>query len=315
VASTAKDPLTGKMKTEEYTVKTKTSVMMTTTDPNFEEETKSRFLCATVNESAALTRRILEVQRQADTIEGIATERKAERICRVHQNAQRLLAEVTVANPYAPKLTFPWQSLQARRDNKKYLGLIKAVALLHQHQRETKCDTMNGETVHYIEATLSDIAIANRIAAEVLVSRHGDVTPQARQLFGLIRTMVVQDNDAEHGQSAAFTRRGLREHTGWSDWQTKTHLQELVELEYLRVRQGAFGKEYLYEMSDTHLLEALPGFGLTDVEELQAALKDAQEERDLEVIWRNLAVKTGNLAVKKTNLAAKTTHLEGPSGT
>ncbi|MEE8410153.1 MAG: toprim domain-containing protein, partial [Myxococcota bacterium] len=239
VAATGKDPATGTRRTQEYTVKARTAVMMTTTDPNFDEETKSRFILATVNESAELTHRILEVQRQADTIEGIALSRRAKRIQTLHQNAQRLLERVTVANPYAPKLTFPSTTLQARRDNKKYLGLIKAVTLLyqHQHQRERRRKTLYGETVECIEATLDDIAIANRIAKEVWGARQGDVTPQARRLFGLIRTMLINGSGNEKGE-AAFSRRTLRETTGWSDWQVRTHLGELTELEYIRVRQG-----------------------------------------------------------------------------
>jgi hypothetical protein len=271
VAATGKDPATGTMRTQEYTVKARTAVMMTTTDPDFDEETKSRFILATVNESQELTHRILEVQRQADTIEGIALSRRAERIKTLHQNAQRLLDKVTVANPFAPKLTFPSTTLQARRDNKKYLGLIKAVALLHQHQRPKKRKTIYGESVEYIEVTLSDIAIANRIAKEVWGGRQGGVTPQARQLFGLIRKMLVNGGGNEKGE-VGFTRRTLREYSGWSDWQVRTHLGELTELEYIRIRQGKVGREYLYELSDTHLLEALPGFGLTDPEQLGAVL-------------------------------------------
>ncbi len=273
VAATGKDPTTGKMRTEEYTVKARTAVMMTTTDPNFDEETRSRFIRATVNESPELTRRILEVQRHAETIEGIALKRRAERVKTMHRNAQRLLKNVTIANPFAPQLTFPATSIQARRDHKKYLGLIQTVALLHQAQRPTKTKSIYGEKIDYIEVELKDIAIANRIARDVLVHGHGGVTPQARQLFARIREMVTRGTDTKTKDNApAFTRRRLREFTGWSDWQVRTHLTELTELEYLTVRQGAFGKEYVYVLSDTHLLEAVPGFGLTDVDAISAAL-------------------------------------------
>lgn len=294
VAATGKDPATGRMKTEEYSVKTRTAVMMTTTQPDFDEETKSRFICATVDETAAMTRQILEVQRQAETLEGIALRRRAQRIQRVHQNAQRLLQSVTVANPYAPKLTFPSHTLAARRDNKKYLGLIKAVALLHQHQRPRKKTTVYGEEIDYIEVTLPDIAVANQIARTVLVANHADVTPQGRRLFALVRKMLVNSSgDAATGE-ASFSRRRLREHSGWSDWQIRTHLSELVELEYLQVRQGKGGKEYLYELSDTQLLESLPGFGLTDLEALGHELGDGvrvrrpQSRRNPEVNPANL---------------------------
>lgn len=271
VAATGKDPLSGKMKTEEYTVKARTSVMMTTTSPDFDEETKNRFIQGTVDESAEMTRKVLDVQRYGRTLEGIALRRRAERIKAVHHNAQRLLMSHVVVNPYSEKLSYPSQSLVARRDNVKYLGLIEACALLHQHQRQKKRRELFGETIDYIEATLDDIAVANCIAKEVLVRGRGGASPQGVRLFRLVRDMLLNGGGERPG-TKAFTRRILREHTGWSDWQIRTHLGELVELEYLHVRQGQFGKEYVYELSDTYLLESLPGFGLTDVEELRSAL-------------------------------------------
>ena len=247
-----------------------TSVMMTTTQPDFDEETKSRFILTSVDESPEMTRKILEVQRLSRTAEGIALRRRAERIKAVHHNAQRLLEPVTVAIPHSVRLTYPAQSIQARRDQMKYLGLIEASALLHQHQRERRREVHHGETVDHIVATLDDIAIANRIAREVLVRGHNDASPQSVRLMREVRAMLINGSDAGEKH---FTRRALREHTGWSDWQVRLHLNELVELEYLHVRQGKTGKEYVYELSDTHLLESVPGFGLTDVDALRAVLE------------------------------------------
>jgi hypothetical protein len=36
------------------------------------------------------------------------------------------------------RLTFPADKTRTRRDHMKYLTLIRAIALLHKHQRETK---------------------------------------------------------------------------------------------------------------------------------------------------------------------------------
>jgi DNA primase len=52
VAATGKDPGTGKMKTEEYTVNGPVAVMITTTAAELEGETASRFLFLTIDESA-----------------------------------------------------------------------------------------------------------------------------------------------------------------------------------------------------------------------------------------------------------------------
>ena len=45
-----------------------------------------------------------------------------------------------------------------------------------------------------------------------------------------------------------FTRRDIRESSGWSDFQVKTHIGELEDLEYLYSVAGKKGKEYVYEL-------------------------------------------------------------------
>ena len=54
----------------------------------------------------------------------------------LHRNAQRLLEPVAVVNPFAEQLTFADTATRTRRDHAKYLGLIRAVTFLHQHQRD-----------------------------------------------------------------------------------------------------------------------------------------------------------------------------------
>ncbi|MBL0380056.1 MAG: hypothetical protein JKP90_10400 [Desulfofustis sp. PB-SRB1] len=43
-----------------------------------------------------------------------------------------------------------------------------------------------------------------------------------------------------------FTRRMIREYTGWSDWQVRAHIKQLEEMEYIGVRTSSRGKEYSY---------------------------------------------------------------------
>ena len=46
-----------------------------------------------------------------------------------------------------------------------------------------------------------------------------------------------------------FSRRDVREFTGWGDTQLKTHLHRLEELEYLLIHRGGRGqKAWLYEL-------------------------------------------------------------------
>ena len=67
-----------------------------------------------------------------------------------------------VVNPRARELTFPDSFTRTRRDHMKYLTLIRAIALLHQHQRTDPDRALAWQELEYIEATPADIAMANR---------------------------------------------------------------------------------------------------------------------------------------------------------
>ena len=51
---------------------------------------------------------------------------------------------------------------------KNIWGSIRAVTFLHQYQRPKKTAAFQGRTIEYIEVTLNDIDLANRLASEVL---------------------------------------------------------------------------------------------------------------------------------------------------
>ena len=157
VAATGKDPGTGKMRTEEYTVNGPVAVMITTTAAELEGETASRFLFLTIDESAKMTDAIHRMQREAETLEGLVRKKRSEHIIRKHHTAQRLLKPLAVVNPFTQYLSYPNRSIRTRRDHKKYLGLIRTVAYLHQYQREVKAVDVEGKQVEYIEVTLDDI--------------------------------------------------------------------------------------------------------------------------------------------------------------
>jgi hypothetical protein len=60
-----------------------------------------------------------------------------------------------------------------------------------------------------------------------------------------------------------------REGVAWSDWQVRTHIRELEELEYLKARSGAWGKEYLYELVGDGTEVGACGLTLTDPDSLR----------------------------------------------
>ena len=247
VAATGKDA-NGRMKTEEYTVRGPVCVMITTTATEIDQETASRFLFLTIDESAKMTEAIHHMQREAETLEGLIREKKQDTVTRKHHAVQRLLKNLAVVNPYSKYLSYPSHSLRARRDHKKYLGLIRAVAFLHQYQREIKTVEVEGKPVEYIEVTLEDIDTANRLANVVLGQSMDELAKPSRTLLSLIYAMVKEQAEKDNRpiDEIFFTRRMIRECTGWTDWQIRAHIKQLEELEYIGARIGSIGKEYSY---------------------------------------------------------------------
>jgi DNA primase len=272
IASTGKDATTGRLVTHHYRVEGPVMLFLTTTAIDLDEELLNRCLVLAVDEGRAQTQAIHKKQREAQTIEGLLARREREEILRVHQNAQRLLKPLFVANPYARELTFLDSQTRTRRDHMKYLALIRAIALLHQHQRERKTATHNGQALEYIEVTLDDISTANRLAHEVLGRSLDELPPQTRRLLLLIDEMVSAECERQNIERMdfRFSRRDVRQYTGWGNTQLKTHLRRLEELEYLLVHHGGRGQSFVYELVFERQGDSgkptLPG--LIDVEKL-----------------------------------------------
>ena len=92
IASTGKDPETGRLVTHEYRVEGPVMIFLTTTAVEIDEELLNRCLVLTVNEEREQTRAIHRLQRRAADARGPAGEGRTGRgILKLHQNAQRLL--------------------------------------------------------------------------------------------------------------------------------------------------------------------------------------------------------------------------------
>jgi DNA primase len=250
IASTAKDATTGKLSTETYHVEGPVMIALTTTAVAINEELLSRCLVLSVDEGRQQTAAIHAAQRRRRTLEGLNERLKREVTVKLHQNAQRLLEPLAIVNPYAEQLTFLDDRTRMRRDHEKYLTLIDAVALLHQHQRPIRELSQGDRVVRFIEVTLDDIALANTLAHEVLGRTLDELPPQTRRLLALIVEHVERACTAQGLRRAQyrFSRRELREATRWGDTQLKVHLARLTELEYLLVHRGGRGQSFEYEL-------------------------------------------------------------------
>jgi len=272
IASTGKDPHSGRMETQEYHVEGPVAIVLTTTSIDIDEELMNRCLVLTVDESKEQTERIHALQREARTVEGILAAEKRKDIMRVLQNAQRLLKPWKTANPFARELTFTSGRTRTRRDHEKYLTLIDAIALLHQHQREAVRHEVGGRTVEMLPVTLEDIEAANAIAPEVLGRSLDELPPQTRRLLEAVKELVrgVMDEKSVEQRLALFTRRDIREATGWSETQTRLHLERLEAMEYVQRRSGKQGSLCKYELlTDAAEPQSAWHVGLIDVQKLR----------------------------------------------
>jgi len=250
IASTGKDPATGRLLTHQYRVEGPVMIFLTTTAIDLDEEMLNRCMVLTVNEGREQTQAIHRVQREGQTVEGLLRRQDRNAILAVHRNAQRLIQPLFVVNPYARELTFQDSQTRTRRDHMKYLTLIRTITLLHQHQRPRKTVEHRGRMVEYIEVALSDIAVANRLAHEVLGRSLDELPPQTRRLLLAVDEMVTAECQRQKMERSdyRFSRRDVREATGWGDTQLKIHLHRLEELEYLLIHRGGRGQSIVYEL-------------------------------------------------------------------
>ena len=248
---TVRDPQSGRLTTLSNTVEGPSAVFCTTTSPDADQETRSRFLVTGIDESREQTRRILELQRRTRSPDGLRDNAGREAALRVHRNFQRLLRPLKVVNPHIGSLRYDDDRLQGRRTQPQYLNLINTVAFLRQMGKEARTyadgNSTSGKEVEYIEVDADDIRVGNSLAVEILGKSLDELSIPARNLLGLVEKMVgeiaVRDGMPENG--VRFTRRELRESAGWTRTRTQIHLRELVEMEYAVVdsRRGG-GLQY-----------------------------------------------------------------------
>jgi len=282
VEAAMKDPATGRITTMTNTVEGPTAVLMTTTNPEIDPETRSRFIVTSADESREQTRAILSFQRRREGLDGLFTSRAVEDTLKRHHNFQRLLRPLSIVNPAHETLSYADDRLQGRRDQPKYLALIRAVAFLRQLQKPIRQAqggpvrqaqggpvrqaqggplraAREGEGVEYIEVDAEDVRLANRLAHEILGHTLDELSRPGRNLLLELEKLLTQGGNPGSGRDTgpegggpgrrrSFTRREIREFTGWSNYRVHIHLRELVEFEYVSVETDRVNNTYRYRL-------------------------------------------------------------------
>ncbi len=267
---TRTDPRTGRQVAEDYVVYGPVSVFLTSAHPEvLDYETRNRFVLLTVDESPEQTRRILKWQRWEETAEGLLARHRSKAVQKKHHDAQRLLEPLEVVIPV--DLPFPESHLILRREQKKAQRLLKAIALLHQHQRPRKTMKDPGRAagvIEYIEVTEQDVAIARDLLPLILERNLDELSPPTRALLLQIEKLVEEKRKAAPSAPARppapslgaasslrlrrpdeadeahllVSRQEIQKATGLSYWHVRTYMPQLVEYEYLAEARGRNGR-------------------------------------------------------------------------
>ena len=186
IASTGKDPTTGRMVTQEYHVEGPVMIFLTTTAIEIDEELQNRCLIADGGrEPREQTERIHALQRKARTLEGlVAGGRNTDLLLTLLRNAQRLSAaagrreslrrRADVHDGADPHPARPREISDAHRRH-------HAPAPAPAARASTITDS--GDRFDFIRVTLDDIALANRLAPELLGRSLDELPPQTRRLL------------------------------------------------------------------------------------------------------------------------------------
>jgi len=214
----------------------------------------------TIDESPEQTGSILQTQFTKNTHEWYSMTCDESSIQRLHHNIQRLLKPLTITFSRDLKLVWPYSRLQMRREQKKFISLVKANTLLHQYLRKTgSLQRQDGTKVDFVQATQKDIDLALELGREVFARNVNDVSPTARKLLTEIVALVKEKYDGMRAldpkrelfmYEVPFTRKGLREETDWSETQVRRNIDQLVEQGYVGRISGRQGSTFRYLLLD-----------------------------------------------------------------
>lgn len=110
IASTGKDPVSGRHVTHEYRVKGPVMLFLTTTAIDIDEELLNRCLVLTVNEDRAQTQAIQRIQRKSQTIEGLLRRRDREELLRLPGIAAGIRGRVKIGDVIVGDPCWDWGS-------------------------------------------------------------------------------------------------------------------------------------------------------------------------------------------------------------
>ena len=228
----------GETKTIHLHVEGPISVAGCTTKENLYEDNANRSFLIYLNESEEQDEQIMEYQRKASAGKIDKTEERE--IKNQFQNMQRILQPIKIVNPYAEQLKIPTAVFKPRRTNSHYLQFIEAVTFYHQKQREEKVNPVTGEI--FIETTIEDIAAANSLLKEILLSKSDELSGACRKYFEELKEYLAAEKRTE------YTNQEIRSQFKTKATTLSRYQNELLNTGQIKIIKGKPQTGYTYEI-------------------------------------------------------------------
>jgi len=236
-----KDPNTNKTRTVSIEVEGPISYLETTTKSHINYENSTRCFELYLDSSISQTSRIHHIQKESKTQIGLERRLKFKALINKHHNMQRLLNKVNIINPFAFYINFPTKHLRTRRDHLRFLNLIEVITFFHQYQRPKKIIN----NIEYIESTTKDYKIAYELYSDLIEHTLSDLNKPQKELLRELKDMLKTKN------FTLFSRKDIRDYTGYPHYKIRDITKDLEELEYLMAESGGNGKRTIYRLNDT----------------------------------------------------------------
>ena len=228
----------GNLKTVTLTVEGPICLAGTTTREKLYEDNANRSLLIYLDNSKSHKNQIMEYQQHLSA--GTINKIKESEIKEFLQDIQLMLEPVKVVNPYATKLNIPDTVFKPLRTNTHYLSFIETVTFYHQYQRERKQDEQGS---YYIETTLEDIAAANNLLKDVLLTKSDELTKGCRDFFERLKSYLEKE------KRSTFYSSEIRKAFRMSPNNVKYYLAILSKYSLIRIIGGhPRRKGYEYEI-------------------------------------------------------------------
>jgi DNA primase len=254
----------GNMKTIQLEVEGPICLSGTTTKEKLYEDNANRCLLIYLDNSTEHLQAIMQYQRKCHA--GKIDKAEEEATKELLRDMQLMFRNIRVVNPFAEKLTIPETDFKPLRSNAHYLLFIEAITFIHQFQREIKKDAQG---MPYIETTLEDIELANKLLKDVLLAKSDELTKACRDFLELVK-VKLQENKKQ-----SFFKNDIREWTRINPNNLKHYLKTLHFYGYIKSIGGnKFKGGFEYELTSRDEYTKLKDGVITALDKALQAIKD-----------------------------------------